>query len=313
MILYLFDIFFVFPARRTISLTVCVCPAYDEGGEAKRGVAAMAQEIYVSRHDGISMCSLEGKQLRSAALEQAGVLCVGKKHLYCARDDGREIVRFDLQTLTKQAVLGGGTGISQLMLSADGERLYALCSDADSVLMLDALSGMPMIVCCVGCNPQQMTLCSDMLAVAGGESGCVYLLNAHSLEVCMCLSMPGPVYGVALCGHAVHAICMTQTLDTLLVTDSPAGRVQLVLSGMPGRMLLAKDELLISSHGWLHAVSRDGKRLLWKRAAPGRASALLAADGQVLYRDMLSERLFMSGGGGMWKLLSIGAMSVAVI
>lgn len=304
MIPYTFDMFLAFPARRAISLTVCVSLAYDEGGEAKRGVAAMAREIYVSRRDGICKFSSEGKRLQYAALEGAGALCVGKEQLFCALDEGYAIVRLDPQTLMQQTVFSGGPGIVQLMLSVDGLRLYALCADADSVLMLDAQSGTPLIVCRVGCNPQQMALCDGVLAVAGGESGCVHLLDMHSLEPHGCLSMPGPVYSASLRRNTVHALCLTQTLDAQLVTDTPAGRVQLALSGMPGRILTRTDELLVSSNGRLYAVSADGRRVLREEAAPGRAAALMAVNGQVLLRDMISERLLVRGAGGIWKLLS---------
>lgn len=275
-------------------------------------MATMAREIWVSRREGIGVFSSAGKLLRCAALEGAGALCAGGGRLFCAADEGRTIVRFDRQTLTQQAVFCGGPGIIQLMLSGGGERLYALCADADSVLMLDAESGAPLVVCRVGCNPQEMALCGDMLAVAGGESGCVHLLDAHSLEARGCLPMPGPVYSAVLCGHMIHALCLTQTLDTLLVTETRAGGSRLVLSGMPGRILSLADELLVSSNGRLYTASADGKQILRGSAAPGRASALMLCNNRVLLCDMLSEQLFVLGTDGIWKLLCAGVKNTAV-
>lgn len=52
-------------------------------------------------------------------------------------------------------------------------RLYALCADADSLLMLDAVSGAPMMVNRVGVNPSAMALdeTGTLLAVAAENAG----------------------------------------------------------------------------------------------------------------------------------------------
>ncbi len=272
----------------------------------------MAQEIYVAHREGIGVYSMEKGKLRAAAFDRAGALCVSGRHVFCAVDEGRAILRLNRDTLTPEAVFCGGPGIRQMLTSADGRRLYALCADADSVLMLDAASGAPMIVCRAGCNPQQMALRGGVLAVAGGESGCVYLLDAYTLEVRESLPMLGPVYSVDVYGHSVYALCLTSSLDAMLVTEAPGGRMQLAMGGMPGCVLRHEKRLLVSVCGRLYGVSFDGGCILRASAAPGRLGKLLAAQEALLCVDMLSERLFACGRGDIWRLFCAGVIDAAV-
>lgn len=280
----------------------------------ERACAAMERELFVSTGGGIRACALSGEGGRQAALEGAGALCAAKEHLLCACGCGREIFRLERRTLMPQAVYPGGPGVCELRLSQDGTHLFALCSDADSVMMLDARSGRPLVVSRVGCNPRQMALEGDTLAIAGGESGFVHLLSVQTLEAELCLSMPGPVYSTALGRGRVHALCLTPTLDSLLVTALPGGRRQmLALLGMPGCLLLQGEMLLAATQRRLYAVSADGGRILWQGTAPGRANRLLGEAGYLFICELLGERLFASKcPGGRWRMLQAGARDAAI-
>lgn len=275
----------------------------------------MERELFVSTGDGICACALSGEVRRRAALGDAGALCASDAHLLCACGRGREIFRLDRQTLMPQAVYPGGPGVCALHLSRDGARLYALCGDADSVMMLDAHSGQPLIVSSVGCAPRQMALEGDTLAVAGGESGYVHLLSAQTLDAETCVSMPGPVYSVAVGGGRVHALCMTQTLDSLLVTQLPGGaRRTLALRGMPGCLLAWGERLLAATQRRLYAVSADGSLILFQCTAPGCVHRLFAEAGGLYACEMLGERLFACARpGGGWRALLAGVRDAAVV
>ena len=181
-------------------------------------------------------------------------------------------------------------------------------------MMLDARSGRPLVVSRVGCNPRQMALDGDTLAIAGGESGFVHLLNAQTLQAAHCLSMPGPVYSTAIGRGRVHALCLTPTLDSLLVTALPGGgRQTLALPGMPGCLLLQGEMLLAATQRRLYAVSSDGGRILWQSAAPGRAHRLMGEAGWLFVCELLGERLFASKcPGGRWRTLHAGALDAAI-
>lgn len=280
----------------------------------ERAWAAMERELFVSTGGEIRVCALSGEVRRQAALEGTGALCASKEHLLCACGCGREIFRLDRRTLMPQAVYPGGPGVCDLRLSQGGTHLLVLCGDADSVMMLDARSGQPLVVSRVGCNPRQMALDGDMLAIAGGESGFVHLLSAQTLQAALCLSMPGPVYSAALRRGRVHALCLTPTLDSLLVTAQPGGgRQMLALPGMPGCLLLQRETLLAATQRRLYAVSADGGRILWQSAAPGRAHRLLGEAGYLFACELLGERLFAcQPPGGRWRMLHAGARDAAL-
>ena len=283
-----------------------------EAGE--RACAAMEREIYASTDGGIRVCALSGEVRRQAALEHAGALCAGQNTLLCVGENGRAIFRFDRRTLMPQALYPGGPGACDLRLSQDESRLAVLCGDADSVMLLDAQSGQPLIVRSAGCAPRQMAQDGDTLAIAGGESGYVYLICARTLEASDCLSMPGPVYSAAIGQGRIHALCMTQTLNSLLVTVHPGGgRQMLSLDGMPGCLLLQENVLLAATQRRLYAVSPDGGRVLGQSAAPGRIHRMITCAGQLFACDLLGERLFACRSpGGRWCPLLAGVRDMTV-
>lgn len=122
---------------------------------------------------------------KEAALEGSGALCTDGESIYCASDFENVIYRLQGGTLLPQSVYAGGPGMRALCLSRDGENLYVLLADADSVLMLGARDGMPKCLARVGVYPQRLMLdeTGEMLVVAGGKDGCVYLLCARTLRL----------------------------------------------------------------------------------------------------------------------------------
>lgn len=106
------------------------------------------------------------------------LLCAWGETVFCASGWGDVIWRLDAERMILTGLFAGGPGMRRLLLSPDGERLYALCTEADSVLLLDAVSGAPLILNRAGLNPQNITLdeTGDTLAAAAGESGDVLLL-----------------------------------------------------------------------------------------------------------------------------------------
>ena len=128
-------------------------------------------------------------------------------------------------------------------------------------------------------------------------------MSARSLTLLRRLSMPGMVFDVTLCGGTVHALCLNDALDATLVTVPQIGARQILpLPGMPGRVTADGGRLLCATEGFLHAVSRDGMRLLHTEHAPGRAGGCQRYAGAMLLFDGLSERIFARSSGGCWNL-----------
>lgn len=269
-------------------------------------MAAMEERIIVSGGDEVRVFAPPGREAQAQIrLEGAGALCASHGAVFCASDWGDTVWRLDAGRLVPTGLFAGGPGMKRLLLSPDGTRLYLLCAEADSVLLLDAGCGLPLVLARAGLNPQNIALdeMGGVLAAAAGESGEVLLMNAHSLTLLRRLPMPGMVFDVLLRGGAVHALCLNDALDTTLVTVPQAGaRQMLTLSGMPGRLVPDGERLLCATEGFLHTISRDGMRLLRTEHAPGRANAWQRCAGGMLVCDALSECVFARSSGGRWSL-----------
>lgn len=273
----------------------------------------MERRLVLSGNDALRMCSFPPfLERESVYLHHAGALCAGPGEIFCADDAERMIWRLD-RRLRPTALFAGGPGIIQMILN--GQRLLALCAEADSVLSLDARSGELLFVARVGLNPCGMALdeTAGVLAVAGGESGEAVLLDASSLEMMRRLPMPGPVCSVALGGGMLHALCLTETLSSCLVCVAGSGVAgSLLLSGMPGVLMRTDGMLLAAVQDTLYRLSDDGLRMNARCTAPGRAGDLLACSGRLLLRDMLSETLWAyMPSGNRWIRLCAGVRGAA--
>lgn len=262
----------------------------------------MKREVIVSSGDALKIISLEdGRERLRVLMDQAGALCASNTKVFSAC--GSAIWMIDRKTLALLGLAGGGRDVCSLLLSQDETRLYALCAEADSVLMLDAQTGDPMFLNRAGVNPREMTLDGEVLAIAGGESGMVLLFCAKSLRLLDSISMPGPVLSVQLGEGRIHTLCMTAALTSLLVTNEKDGTCcSLALSGMPGRLLLKNDGLLAATEGSLYLISRDGKRILQRICVPGRAAWLADAGKETLLLDEYAENLLSVSQSGIRKL-----------
>lgn len=252
----------------------------------------MGREVIVSSGDALRVISTgDGCEMMRVPLERAGALCAAKENVFCACGDA--VWKLHRKTLAPAGLYIGGPDMCSLLLSEDGARLYALSAEGDSVLMMDAQTGEPMILHAAGVNPREMMRDGDTLAVAGGESGMVFLFCAKTLQLLQAVSMPGPVYSVQIDRGQIYALCMTAALSSTLVTCGGSGvQYSLALAGMPGRLLIDKAYLLAATDGCLYMVSRDGGRILKKRAVPGRAVWLANAGEEILMLDGYAEKLY---------------------
>ena len=257
----------------------------------------------------LSMPLNRTRAARQIPLERSGAVCSADDEVYCAC--GEQIIRLDARTLLPKAVFCGGPGMNDLKVSQDLSALYALCSEGDSILMIDLISGIPVLLNRAGVNPRNMVIDGGMLAVAGGESGEVYLLCERSLCMLDHLAMPGPVYAVAMRDGRIYALCLTASLDCILVTIAGCTRSEYSLSGLPGCLFAGKKALYAATEGMLYTVSLDGTQILGVCTAPGRASWMNEADGKLLLLDAYSEGLFCRERAG-WRLLCRNAAFAAL-
>lgn len=280
--------------------------------EEKGACTSLEGKLYLCLKDGIAEVSADSMRMSLTPFSGAAVLCAGRDHLYVSDDRGA-IWRFNRNRMLEQGMSCGGPGVCDLCLSPDGARLFALLGEGDSILLSDAHSGRPLALNRCGCNPQNLSLCGELLAASGGESCCVPLYSADALRCVAEVPMPGLVYCALLCRHALFALCLTPEWNTLLVLRSRERQDVIQLSGMPGCLCLQNDRLLAATQGRLYTLCADSGRLLGVRCAPGRASRLCAAGDTLFLLDPLSECAFVLSGAGAWKTLCCGVRYMCII
>ena len=282
--------------------------------EAEGACAALENEresLYVSTQEGVSQLSLTGERLRYAPLMGAGALCAGEKSLFCADGSGA-IWRMDRENFLPEGCICGGPGLCDLCLSPDEARLYALLGDADSVLMVDGRTGRPMLVNHCGCNPKQLLLCGRVLAAAGGESGMVHLYDADTLVCQREISMPGPVYSIAISGGRLYALCLTERLDTVLIVVEGKKQNFQDLQGMPGTLLIHENRLYAATQGMFYVFDLESLRLIKRMSVSGRPSRMFVAGKCVIAYDPLFERVYAMHEDWRWRMLCARANTVCI-
>lgn len=269
----------------------------------------MEEKLYLCLENEIAEFSSSGA--RHTPFSGAAALCAGKQSLYCADCSGA-LWRFDQETMVEQAVGSGGPGVCDMCLSEGDGRLFSLVGDADSILMSDAATARPLAVNRCGCNPQNLSLCADCIAVSGGESAQVYLFNTHSLECVAQLRMPGAVCSVLLGRDAVYALCMTSELNAVFVICRGTEKRVLPLEGMPGCLCALGENVLVAVRGRQYLYSSGLDCLIGMGGIPGKPVRICLGLGKVFMLDSLSERVFASQNGLPYRTVCAGVKGMMV-
>ena len=288
---------------RFLFVALSLKAAYDAQGGGERACASLAEKLYLCLQDEIAEISAKGSRLMPVS--GAASLCAGRNALFCADSTGA-IWRFDAESMTERAIGCGGPGVCDMCLSDDGERLFSLLGEADSILMSDALSIRPLTVNRCGCNPQNISLCGNTLAVSGGESEYVYLFNAQTLECMAKIPMPGPVYRVFLAQDTIYALCLTEEFNTHFAICQKGNLRSIQLVGIPGCFGVCGEELLIATQRRLHVYSPADGRLLGRHSMPGIAARICLCWGKVFLLDAWSESVFVSHKDRIWRRIFTG-------
>ena len=254
----------------------------------------MGERVIVSGGDMLRVyAGVTNQPERIVPLAGAGALCAGRGCVYAACQPGDTIWKLDWPALTPSGLFAGGPGVCRLLLSKDDTRLYALCRDADSLLMLDARTGMPLMLCRVGAAPNSMQMddTGETIAVAGGACQEVVLLNADTLLEEGRMPAKGRAVDTAIAGRSVYALGMTDSMDTVLTEKSPAGVKQRFLPGMPGAMAALPGCMAVSVQHKLYRVSHQGLQVQRLLSSPGRAGRLTPFGQGLLMQDACSREM----------------------
>ena len=242
-------------------------------------------------------------------MEACGLVCTGGGMIFAAEENERAIYRFD-ENLLLSGVYAGGPGMRSLCVTADGERLYVLLSDADSVLMLSAGDGLPMFLARAGVNPQSMHLdeSGKCMVIAGGKDGSALMLCPHTLRQLHVVWEEGICVDALLCGDTLCMLLLDGTMNArLILRYGEARRRMFCLCGMPGSLYAAENELLVCAGEYVYVFDVQAMCMKGKLPAGGACGKLFAAEKQLLLLSPLQEKLYSFHGKG-WNLLCRGVL-----
>lgn len=272
----------------------------------------MKGEVLVSGRDLLQRWSLrENRAIAEATLEGSGALCTCGGKVFAAGERDGAIYRFD-ERLLLSGIYAGGPGMCAMCASSDAERLYVLLADANSVLMLHATDGTPMVLARAGIHPRQMHLdpLNGVLVIAGGEDGCARVLCAHTLHLQRAIREEGVCCDALAYGDRLYMLMCTPTLGTHLILRDRAYRREIALRGMPGSLCMAQGMLLVSAGEWLYAFEPDTLHLHHKVLCARHSGKLICRGRQCLLLCPASEKLYLIEGNGL-RVICRGAKDVA--
>ncbi len=253
-------------------------------------------------------------EIASQDVPGAGALCGWQGDVLCATQGEDSIVRLDGTTLGIVQRMAVGPGIRAIRAAPDERTLYALSSDADSLMMIDGVTGALMMLTDAGVQPRDLAMdtTGQLLAVAGGAACCVYVLRADTLAPVSCIQVEGVAVGVAFAVDALWVLCaigQEELATSLLRVRVGDGHIErrLDMEGMPGGLIaLPDDGVLIGLLDGMAYVAKHAKRVGWRIALEGALPDTAVRYGkQVLWSDGL--------GGHVWLLdLARGKMRVCL-
>jgi len=270
----------------------------------------VGRRLIISGGDGLCVLREGTQTAEHIHLPGAGALCACGGGLFVSSGCGDMIWRLD-RNLMPAALFAGGPGMRQLMLSGDGERLFALCTDGNSILVLDSKSGAPLLLAGAGNRPHAMALRGNALAVAGGGEG-LLLFDAGSLSMIARLRTPWPAVSAALTERYACALCRDDMLNSILLCyERGIERGRLRLPGAPGTLFDLCGMLIVCTRGRLCVVSAERMQLMNMRRAPGLGARICFTDDGLLLADELSETVYALAGGD-WKRIDHPAVDLCI-
>jgi len=237
----------------------------------------------------------QGTLKQSVQLAGSGALCSGPGAVFCACGRDGTVFRLDARTLTPRALFAGGPGICGMAYAAG--RLYTLCGEGDGVLMIDGETGSPLVFARAGLSPVGIAAADDgALVIVGGEGSDITRLCPDTLHRLSRESMPWPVVGAAAHAGRQYALCMSDTLDAVLI--AAGSRRMRRFSGMPGALAYDAGSgcLLAAVQGGLYAVDPASMHPAGFLPLPGcmggMGSRVICCGGCVLFLDASSGMLW---------------------
>jgi len=227
-----------------------------------------------------------------------GCLCAHSGFVYCASMSDACIWRLRREDLQPVQCFAAGQDIECMCVSRDGNRLYALVGGADSLLMLDVQAGELMMSAPVGMQPRDMRMdrSGRFLAVAGGATGTVLLLEADTLRQCAEFPVTGAACGVLFAADGLIVLSAVGEYEPCtqvgLVLPHAGGFEKLCgLPGVPGGFALAMNGLLVGHLGKITMLSLQHREMRWQMSVQGLQDSFAPVGRLACYTDRWAGRV----------------------
>ncbi len=240
--------------------------------------------------------------LASCDIRGAGALCAWKGAVLCADREEDCVHVLDADTLESLRCIPAGPGIRALKPGMDGASLYALAGDADSLIKLDMSGGGALqMLTRVGVQPRDLAMepGGRTLAVAGGASCCVHILQSDTLASKATIDVDGIAVGVSFAPGVLWVLCAVgqeEMSSSLVRVRTSNWRVEraLPMEGMPGGLITLPDEgVLIGVLDGVIYVAKHGKRAAWRIPLEGALPDIAVRSGaRVYWSDALGSRVW---------------------
>ncbi|GHU67175.1 hypothetical protein FACS1894184_06550 [Clostridia bacterium] len=241
-------------------------------------------------------------QMHSVRLDASpGCLYARGDFLYCAVMSGGSepsILRLNISDLEADREYAAGADVERLLLSYDGTRLYALLSGADTVLMMDAVSGEWLMSAPVGMSPRDMRLdrSGKRLVIAGGASSSVLVLDAESLETQAEYPVDGTAVGAFFAADGL--VTLTESTDyepfsVVGIVPEHHGGYEPVweLPGMPSSLAMGMNGLLVGHLNTITLLNLQHRETRWRMIVQGLPDNITPIGRLACYMDKLTGRV----------------------
>ncbi|MDR0395910.1 MAG: hypothetical protein LBH66_01245 [Oscillospiraceae bacterium] len=240
-------------------------------------------------------------EMHSIRLEASpGCLYARGGFLYCAvtpPDSEPSILRLNLPDFHADREYAAGADVERMFLSYDGTRLYALLSGADTVLMMDADSGEWLMSAPVGVSPRDMRMDRPgrRLAVAGGESGSVLVLDADTLETQAEYPVDGTAVGAFFAADGLVTLSESQDYEPYgvvgIIPERGGYEPVWELPGMPSSFAMGMNGLLVGHMNTITLLNLQHRETRWRMIVQGLPDNITPIGRLACYMDRLTGRV----------------------
>jgi hypothetical protein len=211
-----------------------------------------------------------------------------------------DIIRLNPDTLASEESHIAGGDVERIVLSHDEKLLYVLLSGADTVLMMDAETGEWIASERVGSNPRDMRLDTDgkRLAIAGGDSDSVFVLNAETLEIQIEYPLSGNAVGCMFSGDTLLMLSESgdwdpEPLSLISAAHEKTGEFEnlFMLPNIPTCFAFGMNGMLVGHMNGITMVNLQHREVEWRINIAGLPDLITPMSRLACYIDRLTGRV----------------------